>query len=469
MDVPAAIRHVLSFLSVMEPTTSAEVRSRRCAEMRRGSTYTWCRSAVMWRGYRMIVLRRAIYRGWIAKALRCSVSRGRTTVRWHLGGRRPVRSRRRICWPRHILQRRTITVHKAAGRRSWPHRATRIDHTVPGRHHSGPAGHRSWPHAHRYVMRIVCKLWAIHKRSACSGQLQRRRSGTVYAAIDDGCASSNVSRPVVDYGAVIPAATPVAPSPSPRRPRAQRNAPGKAHAEAPAKAYAYEECWWRSVVVARPGDNRRSINDPWIVDRHVYDIRICWFDLNIAIVFSHSLLGSVCQGACLLRALAHTLHGVHHVLRLVVIRVAQVCRPLHVVVHLFEHGRKRSQSLHAWVPGLRICGRGNLVRRSIALCLTPLVGLNHLGWIRRSSQNLRHQSVRIERNRRYELVELVGRQRLCLLLLCRGRLLVLWLLLLRVVGRQRRTILGDLLVAASIVLRLLLVLCIRRRRRHILC
>ena len=50
---------------------------------------------------------------------------------------------------------------------------------------------------------------------------------------------------------------------------------------------------------------------------------------------------------------------------------------------------------------------GNLVRRGIALCLPPMVGIHHLGRVGRCGQHLCYQCVRIERNGSNQLFQLL--------------------------------------------------------------
>ena len=84
------------------------------------------------------------------------------------------------------------------------------------------------------------------------------------------------------------------------------------------------------------------------------------------------------QISCPLCALAHHLHRLQDILRLVVVGIAQIGGPALVPVHLRQHLGKRRQRLHARVPILRIRPACNLVRGSIAHRLPPTIGVRHL-------------------------------------------------------------------------------------------
>ena len=84
----------------------------------------------------------------------------------------------------------------------------------------------------------------------------------------------------------------------------------------------------------------------------------------------------------MLGAVTQHLHGLHYVLGLVVISIAQVGRPLQVLVQHVKNLRECGQCLHAWIPTrLRIRPRHNLVGVVVTLCVhlvQPLVGCGNL-------------------------------------------------------------------------------------------
>ena len=117
------------------------------------------------------------------------------------------------------------------------------------------------------------------------------------------------------------------------------------------------------------------------------------------------------QIARLLGALAQHLDGLHHVLRLVVVGVAEVGGPLQVVVQHVENVGECGERLDARVPvGLRLGAGGNLIGRTVALrahLFEPLVGDGHLRRIRGGGENLRQQRVGIERDGRQKLFQIL--------------------------------------------------------------
>jgi hypothetical protein len=68
----------------------------------------------------------------------------------------------------------------------------------------------------------------------------------------------------------------------------------------------------------------------------------------------YGLLWSGLKIPGILRAPAHHLDGIHHVLLLIVIGVAQRRRPGQVFVHISKDGWKCGERLYARVPGLLV-------------------------------------------------------------------------------------------------------------------
>ena len=222
------------------------------------------------------------------------------------------------------------------------------------------------------------------KRAALPGKLHRRRARTIVSAIDHRSAARNVSRPVIDDRVVMPAHAPAMPSPAPRSPRPNRNSPSKTNTEPKAHAEKYSRR--RRIVIARKRNHRRPVHEPRVIRRHIHHFRIRGRNCNLAAVVAHRLLLRRLKSTRLLRLLTHMLHCVHHILRLVVVGVTKIARPLHVPIHLRQHRRKRRQRLHAGIPLLRIRARRNLVSRSVALRLHPAIGFHNLRRIRRAAR-----------------------------------------------------------------------------------
>ena len=154
------------------------------------------------------------------------------------------------------------------------------------------------------------------------------------------------------------------------------------------------------------GRNLFSVYRPRVIGRHVHNLGIHRHQLDVALVVMHLLLWRTLQVAGLLSAPAHHLHCLEYVLWLVVVRIAQVGGPLQVAVHLRQHLRKRRQRFYARVPILDVGAGRNLFRGIIASRLPPAVGIRNLIRVGRRGQDLRHQPVRIERDRGDELFEL---------------------------------------------------------------
>ena len=201
--------------------------------------------------------------------------------------------------------------------------------------------------------------------------------------------------------APTPSATPVTPAPAPTTPQADADAKSEADRHA-----APEDSRRRSPVKARIHCHRIAPYRPGVVCRHVHHFRIGRSDGDGVILLGHHLLRSAAQVAGALCLVAHALHGVHHILRLVIVGVAQIGRPLDVLVHLRQHGREGAKGLHAGIPGVGVGAGRNLAGRGVALALQPAVGLHHLRGIGRSREHLRHQRIRIERDWRHQLIQL---------------------------------------------------------------
>src|SRR4029077_12368200 len=67
-------------------------------------------------------------------------------------------------------------------------------------------------------------------------------------------------------------------------------------------------------VPARPDPDGRSIHKPRIIFGHVNHLRVSWFDHNGFALLAHLFLRCALSVARLLRAVAHYLNSVHHVL-----------------------------------------------------------------------------------------------------------------------------------------------------------
>ncbi|MNK44245.1 hypothetical protein D3C87_629720 [compost metagenome] len=125
----------------------------------------------------------------------------------------------------------------------------------------------------------------------------------------------------------------------------------------------------------------------------------------------HAQLVVVLEAAGLRCALAHHLDRVHHVGRVVVVGLAQRGGPRDVAGHLVHHGPERGERLHARVPRLLVGGIGERAGLERGVLLQPAVGRGDLIGVGGAGQDLRDELVGVQRNRRDQLVELLGRRR----------------------------------------------------------
>lgn len=163
-------------------------------------------------------------------------------------------------------------------------------------------------------------------------------------------------------------------------------------------------------------------------------------EVDVALIVGDLLLGCGLEISGLLGALPEDLHGLHYILRLVVVSVAEVGGPVEVVVEHVEHVGKCGERLDARIPtGLRVGAGSDLIGRAVALRLhlmEPLVGDGDLCRISRGRENLRKQGIRIESDGREELLDLLGAERLrrCVALRNEVSLLIVWGSSVRLIG-----------------------------------
>ena len=129
------------------------------------------------------------------------------------------------------------------------------------------------------------------------------------------------------------------------------------------------------------------------------------------------LLGR-CQLVVGLRLGAQTLDGIHHVRLLGHDRIAELLRPIELGAHHRQHVRCRYQRLDALIPILLVDGGLQRIAFEILVGLQPTFGLHDIERVGGRHQHLGQQRVRIERNRRHELIKFGGLQGLRI---CRGR------------------------------------------------
>src|SRR6266446_1653931 len=162
------------------------------------------------------------------------------------------------------------------------------------------------------------------------------------------------------------------------------------------------------LVPSRPRLNAISINQPWIIFRDVDDVGAGRLDDDGRVLGRYGLLLRILKFARFLRALAHHLYGIHHVLFLVVVSVAERRSPGEVFVHVAQDGWECSERLDARVPRLLVHSLSQGLALQVRMGLHPLVCLDDLLGKRRRRQDLGDKRIWIQRNRRYQLLQLLG-------------------------------------------------------------
>ncbi len=184
----------------------------------------------------------------------------------------------------------------------------------------------------------------------------------------------------------------------------------------------------RRVVGIRP----RAVDDARIVDRHEVLIRIGRRDRvrgrGRAAAGGHvgrpvgprdRLLRRRLQVAGRIRPRAQPLYRVEHVALLREEGVAEILRPLELVVHHRQRLRNRRQRLDARIPTLLLHGVLERLAGDLWIFLGPARGLDHLERIGRRHQHLRDQGVGKQRDRRDQLLDLLVVECSSTLRLCR--------------------------------------------------
>ncbi len=167
--------------------------------------------------------------------------------------------------------------------------------------------------------------------------------------------------------------------------------------------------------------NRGSVNNRRVVLRHIHNLRICRLNHDRLRRLLHDRnLRARLQIARGLRLRAQSLDRSHHVGSLQVIRLSQGRGPAKVLREIIQDRRKLRKRLHARVPRLAINCLHQILAGEALVLMKPVTCGFHLVRKRRGSQNLRHHSIRVQRNRRHQLLQFVRRQRRGVLLRSRG-------------------------------------------------
>ena len=161
-------------------------------------------------------------------------------------------------------------------------------------------------------------------------------------------------------------------------------------------------------IPAWPSNYRASIHNPGIVCRNVDDFGGDRFNLDVGVFRRYGLLRRGVEVACFLRAAAHHLNGVHHLLFLVVVGVVERRGPREVFIHVAEDRRKRSECFDAWVPRQLVHSLGQCFVLQIRMRLHPPVGVLDLFVEGRRRQYLRHELVGVESDGCHQLLQFFG-------------------------------------------------------------
>ncbi len=145
-----------------------------------------------------------------------------------------------------------------------------------------------------------------------------------------------------------------------------------------------------------------------VVARHVDHVRLGRLDHDAVVDARDDLRLVVDEPAGRLGLLAQPLHAVEHVPVLLGHGEAEPLGVVEVVGHAPDHLRETGeQHKHARVPVARVDRLGDLVVAHVGAVVEDAVGVNDLQREGRGDQHLREQRVRIERDRRDEVVDLV--------------------------------------------------------------
>jgi hypothetical protein len=102
--------------------------------------------------------------------------------------------------------------------------------------------------------------------------------------------------------------------------------------------------------------------------------------------------------------LPHQLNRLSQILLLVHVGVTQFGCPGKVLVQVREHCRELRQSFDTGIPRLFVYFLGQCVAGKTMILLHPLLGLDYLSWISCGRQDLSSQRIRVQCDRRYQLL-----------------------------------------------------------------
>src|SRR5271169_4685856 len=150
---------------------------------------------------------------------------------------------------------------------------------------------------------------------------------------------------IMNYDSVMPIGPPMMPPPTITSVVANAEADSERNVRA---AIPYS----RIRIPPRPRHYGVPVNNPRIVRGDINDLGTSSLDDDVRVLRRYGLLLRSQKIAHFLCPLAHRLYGVHRVLFLVVISVAERRRPGEVFVHVAQDGWECRERLNARVPGL---------------------------------------------------------------------------------------------------------------------
>ncbi len=210
-----------------------------------------------------------------------------------------------------------------------------------------------------------------------------------------------VTAAVVKWVSTVPVEAPMAPSP------AVAAIPADTEADSEGKVRAAKPDSW-VWIPSRPRYDGITVNQPWIVGRNINHSGIGGLNVDVRTLIGDNLLRRVLQIAGSLGFAAHDLNGVHHILLLVVVGVAERRGPGKILVHVSQDRGKCGERLDAWIPGLLVDGLTEVITLQIGIGLHPAIGLDHFIGESGGRQYLRDQRIGIERYGRNQALQLLG-------------------------------------------------------------
>ena len=125
-------------------------------------------------------------------------------------------------------------------------------------------------------------------------------------------------------------------------------------------------------------------------------------------MLDHFLLLVCAQRTGRLSPRTHALDGVGDILRLVDERIAEIGRPIEIIVHLLDDFGKARERLHGRIPRLPVEAGVILLGDSSLVLVKPALCLHNIDGVGGCRKRLRQQRVRIERDGRDELFDFLG-------------------------------------------------------------